>query len=82
MSSNNSGDNNKEQQFSHTVMPKEENATPFNAKPGVAIPKNADEIKEFSQVRNVDARALNEEIDRAEQALARGEKSEDTNLGS
>jgi hypothetical protein len=74
--SSNSGEGSNEQKFSHTVMPKEDNATPFNAKPGIAVPKNAEEIKEFSEIRNVDARALNEEIDREEQALARGERSQ------
>jgi hypothetical protein len=56
--------------FSHTVMPKDEEAQKQQSHglPGIQLPSNAEEIKEFAERRNVDAKALNEEIKKAEQA--------------
>ncbi|ANB12170.1 GTP-binding protein [Sugiyamaella lignohabitans] len=56
--------------FATTVLPKDDHAEGkqhSQGQPGIHLPKNADDIKEFSQVRNVDAKALNEQIAKAEQ---------------
>lgn len=58
---------NKENELSTTVMPSEEGKQVTSGEPGIAVPTNASEIKEFSEVRNVNAKDLNEKI-KAEEA--------------
>ncbi|KAA8911445.1 hypothetical protein TRICI_003807 [Trichomonascus ciferrii] len=68
----------KEQEFKHTVMPKDdslEKQKDNHGAPGIQIPQNANDIKEFSEVRNVDAKKFNEEIHKAEEAAKKSSGS-------
>lgn len=49
-----------------TVMPSEEGKQTTLGEPGIAIPANAADIKEFSQVSNVSAKELNEKMNKAD----------------
>ncbi|VVT47175.1 uncharacterized protein SAPINGB_P001580 [Magnusiomyces paraingens] len=51
-----------QQEFKATVMPKVEQVQSSQGLPGLHIPKNAADIKEFSEIRNVDAKQLNAQI--------------------
>ncbi|SCV02558.1 LAMI_0H00540g1_1 [Lachancea mirantina] len=51
-----------ENQFSHTVMPSSENQQQTLSEPGIAIVPNPQEIKEFSEVRDVNAKDLNAKL--------------------
>lgn len=50
-----------EQKFSSTVMPKEDHHKNLGG-PGLQIPTNAADIKEFSETSKVDAKDLNAKI--------------------
>lgn len=51
-----------------TVLPSEEGKQTTLGEPGVAIPKNPQEISAFKEVRDVDAKKLNEEFKKEEAA--------------
>lgn len=63
---NMSGQKEQEQKFSHTVMPKEDTKQELTGAPGIQIPVNPEEIKEFAITRDVDPKKLNEDIAKAE----------------
>ncbi|SCU87308.1 LADA_0E03224g1_1 [Lachancea dasiensis] len=64
--------------FQSTVMPSTENKQTTLGEPGIAIIPNAGEIKEFSEVRDVDGDELNERLNRemAEKKAAKNKASE------
>lgn len=55
---------NKENEPSTTVMPSTENKQTTLGEPGVVIVPNPTEVKEFSEIRDVDAKELNEKLNR------------------
>ncbi|CUS22381.1 LAQU0S05e04104g1_1 [Lachancea quebecensis] len=54
----------RQNEFSSTVMPSTENQQTTLGEPGIAIVKDAAQIKEFSEIRDVDADELNERLNR------------------
>ncbi|CAR21647.1 Mdg1p [Lachancea thermotolerans CBS 6340] len=54
----------RQNEFSSTVMPSTENRQTTLGEPGIAIVKDAAQIKEFSEIRDVDADELNERLNR------------------
>ncbi|CEP64656.1 Mdg1p LALA0_S12e03884g [Lachancea lanzarotensis] len=50
--------------FQSTVMPSQENQQKTLGEPGIAIMPNPQEIKEFSEIRDVDQNELNERLNR------------------
>ncbi|ODQ79656.1 carbohydrate-binding module family 48 protein [Babjeviella inositovora NRRL Y-12698] len=56
--------------FATTVLPSAENQQVTTGEPGVVIPQNAAQIKEFSEVSNVNAKDLNAQIEAEEAAAA------------
>lgn len=52
-------------EFKATVMPREDTQqkNPPNGLPGIQIPENAEEIKEFKEYSNVSAKELNAQIE-------------------
>ncbi|SCU93051.1 LAFA_0F14422g1_1 [Lachancea sp. 'fantastica'] len=50
--------------FQSTVMPSQENQQQTLGEPGIAIVPNPQEIKEFSEIRDVDQNELNERLNR------------------
>lgn len=57
-----------------TVLPSQEGKQTTLGEPGVVIPKNPQEISAFKEVREVDAKKLNEEF-KKEQAAKEAEKT-------
>ena len=58
-----------------TVLPNEEGKQTTLGEPGIAIPKNPEEISAFKEVRDVDAKKLNEEFKKEEAAAKEAAKS-------
>ncbi|SCU96645.1 LAME_0F16952g1_1 [Lachancea meyersii CBS 8951] len=58
------GETNRENGFQSTVMPSQENQQTTLGEPGIVILPNAAEIKEFSEIRDVDGDELNERLNR------------------
>lgn len=51
-----------------SVMPQEEQKLAHSGTPGLAVPDNAKDIKEFGEVRDVDAKDLNAKLQAADAA--------------
>lgn len=65
----------EEQTFETQVLPSEEGKqTTLKGEPGVAIPNDPQEVKEFSEVRDVDAKELNEKLGGAAESTTSSEK--------
>ncbi|KAG5358104.1 hypothetical protein CJU89_4602 [Yarrowia sp. B02] len=56
-------------EFKTTVMPSQEGKQSNLGGPGIQIPKDKEQVESaFGQVRNVDAKQLNEQINKEEKA--------------
>ncbi|CAM9018167.1 unnamed protein product [Wickerhamomyces anomalus] len=59
---------NKEDEFKTQVLPSQEGKqSNVSGEPGIAIPKDAQNIKEFGEVRNVDAKDLNAKLNKEDE---------------
>lgn len=58
----------KEKELKPTVMPSQEGVQTTLGEPGVFVPENPQEISAFKEVRDVDAKKLNEDIKKEEAA--------------
>ncbi|KAG5361517.1 hypothetical protein CJU90_2902 [Yarrowia sp. C11] len=57
-------------EFKSTVMPSQEGQQSNVGGPGIQIPKDKEQIESaFGQIRNVDAKQLNEQINKAEESV-------------